>query len=286
LPVTVDIQQEILSDADIMADPVQIHQVMMNLCTNAGYAMREKGGRLTVRLEDTELEDAFIRRHADLQPGPHIKLTVADTGVGIPAEHLTRIFDPFFTTKPKGEGTGMGLSVVHGIVTKLGGLVTVESQPGEGARFEIYLPAIEKTVAGVAAQAGEALPTGTERILFVDDETFQTDMLKHMLSLLGYQVTAFNSSPDALAWFEGQPDAVDLVITDIIMPRLSGDEMARRMLMVRPDLPIIVCTGYSENFNEAKARAMGIRAFLLKPLVMEELSRLIRRVLDDGQPVA
>lgn len=283
LPVTIDIVQKIQSAAAVMADPVQIHQVMMNLCTNAGYAMREKGGTLTVVLEEVNLDQAFIRRHADLKAGPHLKLSVADTGVGIAPENLNRIFDPFFTTKPKGEGTGMGLSVVHGIVTNLGGIITVRSEPGKGASFDIYLPVIEDK-ADLAYTEVDAIPGGTERILFVDDEVFQTDMLKHLLSLLGYKVDAMNSSPDALAWFEKDPRSVDLVITDMIMPQLSGEELADCMLKMRPDLPIIICTGYSENFTEAQAKALGVRAFVLKPLVMNELARLIRNVLDGTLP--
>jgi nitrogen-specific signal transduction histidine kinase/CheY-like chemotaxis protein len=283
LPVTIDIVQKIQSDAAVMADPVQIHQVMMNLCTNAGYAMREKGGALTVILEDVHLDQAFVRRHADLKAGPYLKLSVADTGVGIAPENLNRIFDPFFTTKPKGEGTGMGLSVVHGIVTNLGGIITVNSEPGKGAGFNIYLPVIEDK-ADLAYTEAEAIPGGTERILFVDDEVFQTDMLKHMLSLLGYKVEAMNSSPDALAWFEKDPHSVDLVITDMIMPQLSGEELSDCMLKIRPDLPIIICTGYSENFTEAQAQALGVRAFVLKPLVMDELARLIRNILDGTAP--
>ena len=279
LPVTIDIVQEIKSDAAVMADPVQIHQVMMNLCTNAGYAMREKGGVLTVRLEQVELDETFRRHNAKLKPGIFLKLTVSDTGVGIAPDILNRIFDPFFTTKPKGEGTGMGLSVVHGIVNSLGGVVTVESRPGQGARFDIYLPAIEdRPKTGIVEMS--ALPVGNERILFVDDEVFQTDMLKHLLGLLGYSVETRNKSTEALALFEQDPRAFDLVITDMIMPDMTGDVLAGRMLELRPDLPIILCTGYSENINEAKAREMGLKAYALKPLVMEELARLIRRVLD------
>jgi PAS domain S-box-containing protein len=281
LPVNIDIDRQFLSDATVMADPVQIHQVMMNLCTNAGYAMRESGGRLTVCLEDVELDAAFVQKHGGGQPGPHIRLSVADTGQGIEPDHVNRIFDPFFTTKPKGEGTGMGLSVVHGIVSTLKGLILVDSRPDEGARFDIYLPIHDESDNKKADQVG-ALPTGTERVLFVDDDKTQTDMLGHMLSLLGYKVTAMNSSPEALIWFKQHIEEVDLVITDMIMPQLGGDELARNMLDLRPELPMIICTGYSEHFDEAQAKAMGIRAFVLKPLVMDKLARLIRSVLDES----
>jgi PAS domain S-box-containing protein len=278
LPVTIDIVQLVDSDGAVMADPIQIHQVMMNLCTNAGYAMRDKGGRLTVRLVETDLKEAAARRLGDLAPGRYLKLSVADTGHGIVSEHLSRIFDPFFTTKPKGEGTGMGLSVVHGIVTSLGGAVSVESAPDAGAGFDVYLPAIEAQAPAAVTEAA-ALPAGTEKILVVDDEVFQTDMSKHLLGLLGYRVEACNRAGEALDLFRKAPEAFDLVITDMVMPDMTGDELARQLLQLRPDLPIILCTGYSENITEAKARSLGIKGFALKPLVMEELARLIRKVL-------
>ncbi len=279
LPVTIEIVQQIDSDGTVMADPVQIHQVMMNLCTNAGYAMREKGGRLTVRLADIYLDDAAGQRLGKLAAGRYLKLSVIDTGYGIAPEHLSRIFDPFFTTKPKGEGTGMGLSVVHGIVTRLGGTVSVESTPGAGAGFDVYLPLIASPALAAPTEA-TALPVGTEKILVVDDEVFQTDMSKHLLGLLGYKVETCNRASEALILFEKSPLAFDLVITDMVMPGMTGDELARRLLELRPDLPIILCTGYSENITEYKARALGIKGFALKPLVMEELARLIRQVLE------
>ncbi len=281
LPATVKIEQRLESDAFIKADPVQIHQVMMNLCANAGYAMQNGGGKLTVVLEAFDVDDAFIRRHPDIKPGFCQRLTVSDTGTGIAPEDLNRVFDPFFTTKPKGEGTGMGLSVVHGIVAALNGIVTVESTPGQGARFDLYFPIVEGHQPAAAAKPPAKLPTGKERILFVDDEVFQTDMLKHMLGLLGYKVETCNSSPQALERVRETPDAFDLVLTDMVMPGMTGDDLARQLLKIRPDLPIILCTGYTENMTEEKALALGIRAFTLKPLAMERLSVLIRQVLDE-----
>ncbi len=280
LPATIEIVQEIHTDSAVMADPTQIHQVMLNLGTNAGYAMSEKGGHLTVRLEKVSMEQVLTCQHGDLPPGQYLKLTVVDTGHGIAAEDIGRIFDPFFTTKPKGEGTGMGLAVVHGIITGLNGAILVNSKPGQGATFEVYLPAILEDVK-IAPAPKEALPVGIERILFVDDEPFQTNMLKHMLGLLGYKVQACNRGAEALELFQQDPEAFDLVITDMIMPEMTGDEMARRMLEIRPDLRIILATGYSEKITEAKAKAMGIKAYALKPLVMEELANLIRDVLDN-----
>jgi PAS domain S-box-containing protein len=279
LPATIEIDQQIESDGAVMADPTQLHQVMMNLGTNAGYAMARTGGRLSVRIEDIRLDENFTRLHTDLRPGDYLKLTVADTGRGIDPDNLTRIFDPFFTTKPKGEGTGMGLSVVHGIVTGLKGLISVDSAPGKGARFQVFLPALQDGAQVHVAETG-TLPTGKERILFVDDEPFQTDMLNHLLGLLGYRVETRNTAVEALALFQQDPQAFDLVITDMVMPGMTGDELAVRLLEIRPDLPIILATGYSQNITESKAKALGIKAFALKPLVIDELSRLIRQVLD------
>jgi PAS domain S-box-containing protein len=279
LPATIEIEQKIESDAMVMADPTQIHQVMMNLTTNAGYAMSEKGGRLTVALAQMELDRSFTDQYTDIEPGPYLKLTVSDTGSGIAPEHLNRVFDPFFTTKPKGEGTGMGLAVVHGIVSRLNGAIRVTSTPGVRTCFELFLPVIEDPRILDRAPV-EALPVGKERILFVDDEVFQTDMLKQMLGLLGYEVTVCNQGPAALDLFNQDPHAFDLVITDMIMPELTGDQLAVRMLEKRPDLPIILATGYSARITEAKAKALGIRAYALKPLVMEKLAGMIRAVID------
>lgn len=281
LPATIEIEQRIDSDAMVMADPTQIHQVLMNLTTNAGYAMSEQGGRLTVQLQQAELDPTFTDQHAGMAPGSYLKLSVADTGTGIAPENLNRVFDPFFTTKPKGEGTGMGLAVVHGIVSSLRGAIHVESKVKEGARFDVFLPTIEDPEMLVPAPA-DALPVGKERILYVDDEVFQTDMLKQMLGLLGYQVTVCNQSPAALDLFRQDPCAFDLVITDMIMPELTGDRLAVEMLKLRPDLPIILATGYSARITEAKAKALGIRAYALKPLVMEKLAKMIRAVVDEA----
>ncbi|RJQ68924.1 MAG: PAS domain S-box protein [Desulfobacteraceae bacterium] len=282
LPVTIEIVRDISSDVVVLADPVQIHQIMMNLCANSGYAMRAKGGKLTISMTDLTVDEILASRSAGLKPGRYLKLTVADTGEGIAGEHIERIFDPFFTTKPKGEGTGMGLSVVHGIVSSLKGAVTVKSAPGQGARFDVYLPVFQGEPAEIKS-LGTALPTGTERILLVDDEVFQTDMLRHMLGLLGYKVRSCNSGNEALALLKQDTFASDLVITDMVMPEMTGDDLAEQILRLRPGLPIILCTGYSENITEERAKALGIRAFALKPLTMEDLSRLIRQVLDSKE---
>lgn len=280
LPPRVEVIQQIASDAAVMADPVQIHQVMMNLCTNAGYAMREKGGKLTVALEQLVLDEQFTKQHSELQPGDYLRLTVSDTGTGIAPEHLPRIFDPFFTTKPKGEGTGMGLSVVHGIVASLKGTICVDSAPGLGTRFDIYLPVIAMRADDAAIMNQHPLPPGKETLLVVDDDPYQTNMLRHMLGLLGYTVDTCNRGEQAVALFEKDPQRFDLVISDMMMPQMSGDELARNLLRIRPDVPIILCTGHSEQINEAEAEKMGLAAFIFKPLVMEKLAVLIRRILD------
>jgi PAS domain S-box-containing protein len=279
LPVTIDIIQEIQSDGAVMADPTQLHQVMMNLGTNAGYAMGQSGGELTVRLEAFNVDRPLPRQYGDLAPGPYLKLTVADTGKGIDPQYIGKIFDPFFTTKPKGEGTGMGLAVVHGIVTGLGGAITVDSAPGRGACITVFLPALPGG-AEKAVTDEKSLPVGKERILFVDDEPFQTDMFKHMLGLLGYCVETRNSADEALSLFEDNIHGFDLVITDMMMPGMTGDQLAQKMLALRPDLPIILASGYSDGFTEAQAKKMGFRGYALKPLVMEALAQLVRNVLD------
>ena len=284
LPATIEVRQNIQSEAPIMADPTQIHQIIMNLCTNAAHAMQAPGGKLDVSLTDVMLDDEFSKANADIVPGAYVKLTVADTGHGLSPEAKDRIFDPFFTTKKPGEGTGLGLSVVHGIVKDCGGLITVESMTGKGSNFHVFLPIIdtgtsEKVVTRVP------LPTGTERVLFVDDEPNQVDIGKQVLKLLGYRVTGRTSSLEALKLFRQNPDAFDLVVTDMTMPKMTGDELAQKMLAVKPDLPIIISTGYSEKITPAKAKALGIKEMIMKPAVVEEIATTIRRVLDQSNPI-
>ncbi|MGD8264116.1 MAG: cache domain-containing protein, partial [Desulfobacterales bacterium] len=280
LPSTITIRHKIQSDLAVMSDPTNIHQVLMNLCTNASYAMRDQGGVLGVFLTDTDITSEFTKQHPGMNPGTFILLIVSDTGHGMPPEVLERIFDPFFTTKKKGEGTGMGLSVVHGIVKSHGGTIIVESTPEEGSTFYVYLPAIE-TDSVTQAKSANIMVTGTERILFVDDEAFQADIGRQMLERLGYQVTTQTNSLDALTLFRKNPEAFDLVITDMTMPNMTGDILAQKMMSVRPDIPIIVCTGYSERINKKKVKEMGIKELALKPVVMQDIADMIRRTLDD-----
>jgi len=281
LPSTIEIHQKIEGHSGkILADPTQIHQVLMNLCTNAGHAMREKGGVLEVNLRDEYLDSEGVAGIHDLSPGPYFRLTVRDTGHGIDKTVMERIFDPYFTTKEKGEGTGMGLSVVHGIVTSYGGAITVDSQPGKGCTFEVFFPKIETWTPAETENAGP-LPTGTERILFVDDEEVMVETTKGMLEHLGYKVVARTSSIETLEVFRNYPERFDLVITDMTMPKMTGDELARELLKIRPDMPIILCTGFNEKIDEEKAKEVGIREFVMKPTVMREMAMTIRNVLDE-----
>jgi PAS domain S-box-containing protein len=279
LPTTIEIRQEIDSDSLVMADATHIHQLLMNLCTNAGHAMREKGGVLEFKLMDVRIEEGGANEHPELNPGSYLELTISDTGHGIPAPILDRIFEPFFTTKDKGEGTGMGLSVVHGIVGSYGGQIFASSEPGKGSTFKVYLPSVEHDEAPFPL-GGESIPTGTERILFVDDESAIVDIGKQLLESLGYHTTIRTSSLEALELFKAKADSFDLVITDMTMPNMTGDELAREVMRIRPEIPVILCTGYSARINQKKARAMGIRAFVSKPVLRKDIAETTRKVLD------
>jgi CheY-like chemotaxis protein len=227
------------------------------------------------------LDADFTAWHGDIALGQYIKLTVSDTGHGMTPEVLEKIFDPYFTTKEVGEGTGMGLSVVHGIVQNCGGTITVYSELSEGTTFNVFLPIIEtKTEPQIAAE--EPLPTGTERILFVDDEETLVDMGRQMLERLGYEVVTRTSSIDALELFKTQPDNFDLIITDMTMPNMTGDKLAMEVMKIRPDIPIILCTGFSARITEERAKDMGIKAFVMKPLLIRDLANTVRKVLDRG----
>jgi PAS domain S-box-containing protein len=281
LPTTVKIGQDIQSDSAAMADPTQIHQVIMNLCTNAAHAMRLKGGHLKLDLSDVALGGSFIEQHPYLPPGMYIKLSVSDTGWGIEKAILDRIFDPFFTTKDRGEGTGMGLAVVLGIIKSHGGTITVESEIGEGSVFNVFLPIIQRDI-DQEVRTKVPIPTGNERILFIDDEKALVDLGKQILERLGYEVTLRTSSVEALELFMEQPDKFDLVITDMTMPNMTGDELASKLMNIRADIPVILCTGYSERISKERAHELGIKEFILKPIVMRELAKTVRGVLDEN----
>ncbi len=264
----------------IDGDPTQMHQIIMNLCTNAAHAMGEKGGVLNVRLSQ---EDLSLPEAADLhlKPGGYVLLSISDTGCGIEPAIIDRIFDPFFTTKKIGEGTGLGLSVVYGIVKNHEGHVQVQSVPGEGTTFNIYLPYLNVTQSSLAEASGvETVPGGQEHILFVDDEKQLVDLAHRNLSALGYRVTACSDSQEALNIFRSNPDHFDLIITDMTMPRLSGSDLSREITGIRPGQPIILCTGHSDFINQEKATQMGIRDFILKPLSRKTLASAVRKALD------
>jgi CheY-like chemotaxis protein/anti-sigma regulatory factor (Ser/Thr protein kinase) len=262
----------------VRIDPTQMHQMLMNLCTNAFHAMEDQGGKLDIRLQRVELDAQQLAARPSVRPGTYIELVVGDTGSGIPDGLVDRIFDPFFTTKELGKGTGMGLSIVHGIVTRCEGFVTVDSVPGQGTTFHVFLPvAAESQPAPVAPD--ESLPHGSGHILFIDDEEMLVSIVKIMLERLGYVVTARTSSLEALTTFQNQPDLFDLVITDLTMPGMTGLDLSRRLLQIRPDLPIILCTGFSTLVTEEKARALGIRALAYKPLTKKDMAPLINSIL-------
>ena len=281
LPTTIEIHQTIESNSAVLADLTQIHQVVMNLCTNASHAMQEEGGRLEVSLADVEIDRDFAARHPGFLPGLYLQLSVKDTGHGMSPDVLNRIFDPFFTTKGKGGGTGMGLSVVHGIVKSHDGDVVVHSEPGKGTTFNIYFPAIEKEeIQEIGAVL--PLPVGNERILFIDDEPTLVHIGKQILERLGYEVEARTSSLEALELFKIKSEKFDLVITDMTMPKMTGDHLAREIIKIRANIPIILCTGYSKKISEGKAEASGVRALVMKPVVAEQLATIVRQVLDEG----
>jgi PAS domain S-box-containing protein len=283
IPTTIEIREKIdPQSGTVLADATQIHQVLMNLCTNAYQAMRESGGVLAVNLSRVEImkEDNKVAG-LHLAPGSYIKLEVSDTGHGMERALMERIFEPYFTTRKKGEGTGMGLALVHGIVKDHDGHISVYSEPGKGSSFHVYLPRIETGPVDSEPVVGQALPGGTEQVLVVDDEQVIMQMMQRMLKDLGYRVTAMTSGMEALQYFRAQPDKVDLVITDMTMPHITGAQLAQKLLAVKPDLPIILCTGFSELINEKKAKAIGIREYIMKPIVIHELAGVVRKVLDE-----
>jgi len=279
LPTTIEITLNIKNDATIWGEPTQLHQTIMNLCVNAGHAMQATGGLLEVNLAKIELDLDYAEIPPDLKPGQYLKLTVSDTGHGMHPEVLERIFDPFFTTKEKEEGSGMGLAVVHGIVKSHGGTITVDSEPQKGSVFNVFLPVIEERFE-LEKRLDEPIPRGTECILFIDDEKILVDVGKRMLESIGYDVVTRTSGIEALELFKVQSDKFDLVITDLTMPKMTGDELAVELLRIKADIPIVLCTGFSAMIDEDKAKAMGARAFVLKPILKRDIAETIRKVLD------
>jgi len=282
LPTTIEIRAQIDPDCcPVLADLTQIHQVVMNLCTNSYHAMRDTGGLLEVKLEEVDVDAEIAAAHADLTAGRYARLTVRDTGHGIDKAIMSRIFDPYFTTKKPSEGTGLGLATVHGIVKSHDGAITVQSTPGQGATFEIYIPVLKQQIASQAAakHEGKFARLTTGRVLVVDDEEPIVRLEQKLLEKIGCQVTALTSSTEALALFEADPGRFDAVITDQTMPHLTGLELATRVLAIRPDMPVTLITGYSDLVDAERAKKAGVREFLLKPIAKGELERTISRLL-------
>jgi PAS domain S-box-containing protein len=282
LPTTIEIREDLSKDAGIInADLTQMHQVIMNLGTNAGHAMQENGGVLEVSLANVELDDLKAAKHLDLEAGPYLRLTVSDTGHGIASEIMERIFDPYFTTKDTGKGTGLGLSVAQGIVKTHGGSITAYSEPGKGTTFHVYLPIILEAEREEENASDDPLPTGSERILLIDDEQVLIEVGRLMLGQLGYEVVTQQSSVEALALFRAEPDQFDLVITDMTMPHMTGDKLARELMKIRPHIPVILCTGNSRLISDEKIKEIGIKAVVIKPVLKRTLAEMVREVLDD-----
>jgi CheY-like chemotaxis protein len=254
----------------------------MNLCTNAAHAMRSAGGKLSIGLSDHDVGDAPSNKLAGIAAGGYVRIIVSDTGKGMDAGTLERIFEPYFSTKEKGEGTGLGLFVVHGIVQRFGGWVDVKSEPGQGTTFTIGFPRIDAET-DAASPETTAHPTGTETVLVVDDDENIVAMTSEMLGNLGYRVAPATSADAALELFERIPDRFSVVITDQTMPGMTGEALVARMRRINPAIPVILCTGYSETMNAGKAQACGIDGFLMKPVEMADLAHTIRQVIDRSQ---
>lgn len=280
LPKTIEIRPLLPEAGDtILADPTQLYQIVLNLCVNAEHAMRETGGILEMKVDRIELDDTLARSHPELEPGSHVRFMIRDSGHGMTPEVMERIFDPYFTTKSIGEGTGLGLAMVHGMIVSHGGAVTVESTPGAGTTFTLYFPCIQASVGEPTPSQG-ALSPGAGRIMIVDDEPMLASAMQALLTRLGYDVSPYTSSREALVAFAAQPERFDLVVTDQTMPGMTGEQLARELRHCRPDIPIILCTGFSHVINAERVREQGIDAYYMKPMDMQELSSTIQRVLE------
>ncbi len=279
LPTTIEIITNICKEDDlVLADPTQIHQVIMNLCTNASHAMREKGGTLTVVLEPVEIQAESVNIYPELNPGPYLRVSVQDTGHGMDRNTIDRIFDPFFTTKERGEGTGLGLAVVYGIIKELKGAIRVESEKNRGTDFFILFPRIQRPVKADIFET-RPVPGGTEVMLLIDDEEGLLVAQRKIFERLGYRVETRSSSIDALEAFKSNPDRYDIVITDQTMPKMTGAQLAKEFIAIRPDIPIILCTGFSDVISEEEAKSIGIKEFIMKPIVVSEIASKVREIL-------
>jgi CheY-like chemotaxis protein len=265
----------------VLADATELHQIVMNLCTNAYYSLENEVGEIHIHLRPVLVDHAMASEYPNLREGAYALLTVRDTGTGMDALTMSRIFEPFFTTKEQGKGTGMGLAVVHGIVQSCGGAIGVESSPGSGSTFKVFFPLGEAAAHNARADSLQ-LPHGTERILLVDDEPSLVDLGEKVLRSLGYDVFATVSAREAFEVFKANPDSFALIITDQTMPEMSGDLLAKEAMSVRPGIPVIICTGHSSMLDEEKARAIGIRALLMKPFDIKRLARSVRKAIDES----
>lgn len=281
LSSTIVFHEDIARDCGhIMADPIQIQQILINLCTNAAHAMEARGGTLNVSLHETVVRPGDTIDGQDVRPGKYVRLVVGDTGCGMDKATLERIFEPYFTTKEQGKGTGIGLALVHGIVKGHGGYISVYSEVGRGTTFSLYFPVCCDTRGQAPVSPDDNVPRGTERMLLVDDEKDVLGMLKEMSEYLGYQVTSFSDSTEAYALFRSRPNAFDLVVTDQAMPGLTGIDLAQKIFSLRPGMPIIICTGFSEAFPEEEIKEFGIAAYIMKPVMVNDFARVVRRALE------
>jgi CheY-like chemotaxis protein/anti-sigma regulatory factor (Ser/Thr protein kinase) len=280
IPATIEIKTHIDERSGaVLANSVELHQIIMNLCTNAQHAIGEQAGLLEVTVENAEIDLAHKNELIDLEIGSYVRISVKDTGYGMTPDVMKKIFDPYFTTKEKGVGTGLGLAVVHGIVKKYGGTIKVESELGKGTTFHIYLPKAD-IAAPIKFEKPKPLMGGSERILFVDDEKMLVDIGQQALQRLGYDVVSRTSPIEALELFKAKPDFFDLVITDKTMPGMTGDALAKELLSIKPNLPVIICTGYSQTMDQERAKQIGIKAFVMKPILINEIAAAVRKVLN------
>ncbi|WDP85825.1 MAG: response regulator [Desulfobacter sp.] len=283
IPSNIEIQKSIQPDCGfVMADPTQIHQITMNLITNAAHAVEGQNGIIDIGLKEVILQENDLS-NSELKSGPYIRLSVSDNGIGMPQSIMSKIFDPYFTTKEQGKGTGLGLALVYGIIKEHSGEVKVYSELGKGTTFNVYLPLIGTKIKAIQETRTMGIPTGKESILLVDDELAVAKLEQQMLYRLGYRVTMKTDSCDALNTFTADPEAFDLVISDMTMPKMTGDQLTQKILSIKPDMPIIICTGFSEKINKDHAQRIGVGGFLMKPVMKSELGQMVRDVLDKSR---
>ncbi|MBF0224606.1 MAG: response regulator [Desulfobacterales bacterium] len=282
LPTTIEIKKSIKDCGLIISDPTQINQIIVNLCTNAYHAMEPNGGKLIVSLNEILLSEEDVDVLLECKAGRYAKLSVTDTGHGMPKQTIERIFDPYFTTKDATKGTGLGLAIVHGIVKNHNGFIRVYSEINKGSTFDIYIPIIEDKTKPKQTKIDRELIQGSERILFIDDEEQLVAMAQRMLSYLGYKVTSFTDPLIALKMFKEKPFDFDIVITDVTMPHITGINLAKKLIEIKPNIPIILCTGFTELITEEEAKKMGIKELVPKPFLQSQLSKIIRKLIENN----